>query len=90
MEPLLRDKIKVGDRVIFDTSKVDLFKAETSSPDKAVQDYQKIVLGGVDQIGTVKEFGFALTTVTYPDGWEVPVPTKYLIVLPENDTNGKD
>lgn len=78
--------IKQGDRVTFDNNKVELFKAETSSPEKAVQDYQKLVLGGVDQIGTVKEFGFALTTVSYPDGWDLPVPTKYLVVLPETKT----
>lgn len=74
--------IKIGDKVTFDNDQVENFKAETSSQDKAVQDYRRLVLAGIDQVGTVKEVGFDLTTVAYPDGWELPVPTKYLIVLP--------
>ena len=34
-------------------------------------------------MGVVKELGSNLTTVSYPDGWELPVLTKYLVVLPE-------
>lgn len=75
--------IKVGDKVTFDNDKIENFKAETSSPEKAVRQYQQLVLGGIDQIGVVKELGGNLTTVSYPDGWELPVPTKYLVVLPE-------
>jgi hypothetical protein len=75
-------EIRIGDRVTFDNDRVELFKAETSSEDKAVQQYRKLVLAGIDQIGVVKELGGNLTTVSYPDGWELPVPTKYLIVLP--------
>jgi hypothetical protein len=74
--------IKIGDKVTFDNDKVEVFKAETRSSDKAIMQYQKLVLGGIDQIGIVKELNGNLTTVTYPDGWELPVPTKYLIVLP--------
>lgn len=74
--------IKIGDNVTFDTDKIEQFKAETSSPDKAVQDYRQLVLAGVDQVGVVKEIGYALATVKYADGWELPVPIKYLIVLP--------
>ncbi len=76
------NSLKPGDRVIFDNSKVEIFKAETSNPDKSVQQYQQMVLGGLGQIGIVKEYGDNLSTVSYPDGWELPVPTKYLIVLP--------
>jgi hypothetical protein len=25
-----------------------------------------------------------MTTASYPDGWELPIPTKYLVVLPTN------
>jgi hypothetical protein len=74
--------IKVGNKVIFDNDKIEIFKLETSSEEKAVKDYQKLILAGIDQIGIVKELGGNLTTVSYPDGWELPVPTKYLIVLP--------
>ncbi|MFZ2784947.1 MAG: hypothetical protein WAZ36_11135 [Sediminibacterium sp.] len=74
--------IKVGDRVTFDNDKIEIFKEETRSNEKAVRQYQQLVLGGIDQVGVVKELGGNLTTVSYPDGWGLPVPTKYLIVLP--------
>jgi hypothetical protein len=74
--------IKVGDKVTFDNDKIDIFKAETNSEDEAIKQYRKLVLAGIDQVGVVKELGGNLTTVSYPDGWELPVPTKYLIVLP--------
>jgi hypothetical protein len=75
-------KIKVGDKVTFDNDKVGAFIAETSGDDNAIKQYQQLVLGGIDQVGVVKELGGNLTTVSYPDGWDLPVPTKYLIVLP--------
>lgn len=74
--------IKVGDKVTFNNNQIELFKAETNSADYAVRQYQQLVLGGIDQVGIVKEIGGNLTTVNYPDGWELPVPAKYLIVLP--------
>jgi len=81
----MTNTIQIGSKVTFDNDKIELFKSETSSADKEVQQYQKIVLGGINQVGIVKELGFALTTVAYPDGWEVPVPTKYLVVLPSEE-----
>jgi len=75
-------EIRVGDRVTFDNDKLEVFKSETTSTDKAVQQYRQLILAGIDQVGVVKELGGNLTTVSYPDGWELPVPTKYLIVLP--------
>ena len=74
--------IEVGDKVTFDNDKIEIFKTETSSEDKAVRQYQKLILAGIDQVGIVKELGGNLTTVSYPDGWDLPVPTKYLIILP--------
>jgi hypothetical protein len=74
--------IKIGDKVVFDNDQVEIFKAETNSNDKAVRQYQQLVLGGIDQVGVVKALGSNLTTVSYPDGWELPVPTKYLVLLP--------
>ena len=82
MTTQMNKQIKIGDKVTFDNDKVEIFKAETSSPDKAIQQYQQLVLGGIDQVGVVKELGGNLTTVSYPDGWDLPVPTKYLVVLP--------
>ena len=78
-----KQSIKIGDKVTFDNDQVGLFKAETSSKAKAIVQYQQLVLGGMDQIGIVKELNGNLTTVSYPDGWDLPVPTKYLIILPE-------
>jgi hypothetical protein len=75
--------IKIGDKVTFDNDKIEIYKAETSSDNPEIKTYQKLVLGGIDQIGVVKELGLDLTTVSYPDGWDLPVPTKYLVVLPE-------
>ncbi len=76
-----RQEIKIGDKVTFDNDKIEIFKAETRSDDKAVKQYQQLVLAGVDQVGIVKELGDNLTTVSYPDGWDLPIPTKYLITL---------
>ena len=81
MKSINKTGFKVGNKVIFDSAKTETFKVETSSGEKPIQQYQKIVLGGIDQVGIVKEPGENLTTVSYPDGWDVPVPTKYLIVL---------
>lgn len=75
--------IKIGDRVTFDTNQVEAFRKETNSEKKEIKQYQQLVLGGINQVGTVKSRNGNLTTVSYPDGWELPVPTKYLIVLPE-------
>jgi 3-isopropylmalate dehydratase small subunit len=76
-------QIKIGDKVTFDSDKVEVFKAETNSANNEVQQYRKLVLAGIDQIGIVKEPGVTMTTVSYPDGWDLPISTKYLIVLPE-------
>ena len=67
MTTQLHAAFNVGDRVIFDNDKIEIFKAETSSDDKAVRQYQQLVLGGIDQVGVVKELGGNLTTVSYPD-----------------------
>ncbi|MBK6384895.1 MAG: hypothetical protein IPF69_15910 [Chitinophagaceae bacterium] len=82
MTTQLNKTLQVGDKVTFDNDQIEIFKAETSSYEKAVRQYQQLVLGGIDQVGVVKELGGNLTTVSYPDGWDLPVPTKYLIVLP--------
>jgi hypothetical protein len=82
----VNNKIKIGDKVTFDNDQIEIFKAETSSNEKAVMQYQQLVLGGIDQVGVVKELNGNLTTVSYPDGWEIPVPTKYLIVLPSEES----
>ncbi|MDP1810864.1 MAG: hypothetical protein Q8K66_05610 [Sediminibacterium sp.] len=76
-------KLLVGDKVTFDNDKIELFKSETNSNSIEITQYQKLVLSGIDQIGTFKEFGENIITVFFDDGWELPIPTKYLLVLPK-------
>ncbi|MBD0333745.1 MAG: hypothetical protein ICV66_13955 [Chitinophagaceae bacterium] len=83
MNTQANQKIKVGDKVTFDNDKVEVFKAETNLDNKEIQQYRKLVLAGIDQVGVVKEPGITMTTVSYPDGWDLPISTKYLVVLPE-------
>lgn len=66
---IVNQTIKIGDKVTFDNNQIELFKAETSNNDKAIRQYRQLVLGGIDQVGVVKELDGNLTTVTYPDGW---------------------
>lgn len=75
--------LKSGDKVTFDSDKVETFIAETSGDKPEIKQYQKLVLAGVNQVGVIKEVGTPLTTVSYPDGWDLPIPTKYLVLLPE-------
>ncbi len=75
--------IHVGAKVTFNNDDIEIFKAETNLDNPEIQQYRKLVLAGIDQVGTVKEPGISMTTVSYPDGWELPIPTKYLVVLPE-------
>lgn len=85
MNTQIIQQIQVGAKVTFDSDQIELFIAETSSNENSVRQYQQIVLGGVNQVGIVRELGGNLTTVAYPDGWVLPVPTKYLVVLPSCD-----
>lgn len=84
MTTQLNHTIQVGDKVTFDNDKIEIFKAETSSDDKAVRQYQQLVLGGIDQVGVVKELGGNLTTVSYPDGWDLPVQRSILLSCHQN------
>lgn len=77
-----QQEVKVGGKVTFDNDKAEVFKAETNGNDEAIRQYQQLILSGIDQIGIVKELNGNLTTVSYPVGWELPIPTKYLIVQP--------
>lgn len=70
--------LNIGDKVIFDNEKVNDFCKETTSEDIAIKEYQKLILAGLNQIGFVKLYDPNLTIVSYADGWELPVPTKYL------------
>ncbi len=77
---MLLKSIKEGDQVIFEKSQIEFFKNETNGDTKEIKQYQQLVLGGIDQVGVIKEFGEDLTSVSYPDGWVLPIPTKYLVL----------
>ena len=79
----MSSQIQVGAKVTFDNDKIEVFKKETNLDNKEIQQYRKLVLAGIDQVGIVKEPGVTMTTVSYSDGWDLPIPTKYLVVLPE-------
>ena len=83
MDTAKKQLLKIGDKVTFDNDNIESFKAETSSENKDIKKYRELVLAGIDQVGIVKEAGVIMTTVSYADGWELPIPTKYLIVLPD-------
>ena len=74
----MKSDLIIGDSVIFDSQQIEPFISETNGS-KDLQQYQKIVLGGIEQIGIVKDFNGNMATIAYPDGWEVPVPIKYLL-----------
>lgn len=75
-------ELKEGDKVTFDNDRIELFKAETGNDNAEIKEYQRLVLAGIDQVGTVKEYGHNITTVLFEDGLELPMPTKYLVHLP--------
>ena len=75
------NQFNIGDKVIFDKNKIETFKSETNDIDAATDDYQKLVLAGAELIGLVKKYDTDLTWITYPDGWDLPLPTKYLIKI---------
>jgi hypothetical protein len=72
--------MNIGDRVVFDTEFVMKFIEETTTDNESLLQYQKLILAGANQIGVIKKLGDPLSTVSYPDGWELPIPTKYLIL----------
>jgi hypothetical protein len=74
--------MRVGDKVVFDMEFVMKFIEETTTDNESLLQYQKLILAGANQIGVIKKLGDPLTTVSYPDGWDLPIPTKYLIIVP--------
>jgi hypothetical protein len=75
-------KFNVGDKVVFDMEFLMKFIEETTTDNESLLQYQKLILAGANQIGVVKKLDEPLTIVSYPDGWDLPIPTKYLIIVP--------
>jgi hypothetical protein len=72
-----------GAKVAFRGELVHTFILETTGDDENLLKYQKMVLGGIHQVGVVNGYIQNLVNVFYPDGWTVPIHPKYLQVLPE-------
>ena len=73
--------MEVGDKVIFKPDLVQDFTNDTTNVISEIDQYRKMVLGGINQIGEVKKLESNMVYVSYPDGWEVPIPIKYLVIL---------
>ena len=74
--------MKIGDKVTFDTDKLNEFKKETNVADSNIQEYRNLVIAGVNEIGEVKVVGTTMSTVEFTDGWVLDIPNKYLLLLP--------
>jgi len=79
----MKTDIIIGDKVTFDSNKIEDFKLKTNSDNLDLIKYQKLVLAGVNLIGIAKGFDENMVVVSYPDGWEVPIPLTYLVSLSE-------
>lgn len=79
-------QLKIGDKVTFDSDKFELFVSEMTSDNPAVKEYLRLVVSGLDQVGIVEELDVTFATVLFADGWKLPIPKKYLFILPENET----
>ncbi len=74
------NKLNVGDSVVFNQMFIEQFIEETSGKSNELDKYRQIVMGGIEQIGIIKEIDLEnnMVTVSYPDGWNVPIFKKYL------------
>lgn len=79
----MKTDINTGDKVTFDSNKIEDFKLKTNSVNLDLIKYQKLVLAGVHLIGIAKGFDKNMVVVSYPDGWEVTIPLTYLVSLSE-------
>jgi len=77
------NKLNVGDSVVFNQMFIEQFIEETSGKSNELDKYRQIVMGGIEQVGIIKEIDLEknMVTVSYPDGWNVPIFKKYLKVV---------
>ena len=75
---LKEGKFPVGSRVAFRQEMVSAFIKETTGANPDLKKYQKMVLAGIEQTGSVEGMISMLVNVKYPDGWVVPIHPKYL------------
>lgn len=79
----MKSDIRIGDKVTFDLNRIEAFTLETNSDNLDLIKYQKIILAGANLIGIAKNFNENMVVVSYQDGWEIPIPLKYLVSLSE-------
>jgi hypothetical protein len=77
------NQLSEGINVIFNQLFIEQFIEETSGKSKELDKYRQIVMGGIEQIGVVKEIDKSsnMVIVSYPDGWDVPILNKYLKIV---------
>ena len=75
------NSLRIGDVVKFDKTFKEVFIKETTGVDDATTKYQQLVLNGIDEIGVIIDFDGNITNVQFSDGWKLPIPTKYLILI---------
>jgi hypothetical protein len=77
------NQLSEGNNVIFNQMFIEQFIEETSGKSNELDKYRQIVMGGIEQIGIVRKIDLDtnMVTVSYPDGWNIPIFIKYLKVV---------
>ena len=75
------NNLKIGDVVKFDLNFKEVFIDETTGIDDATTKYQQLVLNGINEVGMVDELLGNMCNVKFSDGWKLPIPAKYLILI---------
>jgi hypothetical protein len=75
------NSLRIGDVVQFDITFKEVFIKETTGVDDATTKYQQLVLNGIDEIGVINDFNGNICNVKFSDGWKLPMPTKYLMLV---------
>jgi len=75
---------EIGSKVTFDNYKIEIFESEMNfDSNDAIRIYQQLVLTFINQVGIVKEYNENLTTVSFNEEWDLPIPTKFLVLFPD-------
>lgn len=75
------NNLKIGDVVKFDVTFKEVFIEETTGIDDATTKYQQLVLNGINEVGMVDELLVNMCNVKFSDGWKLPIPNKYLVLI---------
>jgi hypothetical protein len=75
------NSLRIGDIVKFNITCKEMFIKETTGADEATTKYQQLILNGIDEMGEIDEFIGNISNVKFSDVWELPIATKYLILV---------